>query len=471
MNKLFTAFGVVIIFFSFSACSFKPELTITPTLAVQNNWHETYEQQSSLALQTENQAALAWIKPLLDDNSYQLVLQAIRQNLNLRQSAASLVQAKLNIDIEESQYLPNLDGRFFASRNDSGDNNYGLALSSGVSLDVWGQLSERVQQKIIQFEQQSIRYYQQQFEFSVSLVTHYLKLKKTEQIIALLEQRLINVKSQLSSAEEQYKAGLVNLANVYQARNNVQGVKGQLLREKNSLKRLSHELPLLFGLPPMAISHRVKAFTLPDELPVLPRILPADLLTLRADIRLAWLDVLKQQSEVAIAYANRFPRFSLSANASSSSDSLSDLVKLGDIGWNLGANIAGPIFNAGRLKNKAKQAQIDLDKTEYRYKNTAYNAFKQVENLFSQRELTQLENMLNEQTYQNVEQALTLAQRQYQQGLIEYKDYLANQRNFFSAQISQLNLQYQQIFDHLNLLVALGGGWAVELNVEANNER
>ncbi|AWB66647.1 hypothetical protein C2869_09475 [Saccharobesus litoralis] len=456
------------------ACSHKPPITVHDKLSVPADWQQRSElTQASL---TTEQARLnnsyqlkhlPWLSQLIGAESANFVLTGVNQQQDLSNRLAAIQQAEFAIDIQDASFFPSLNASFGLAAKNDGVKQYDLGLSSGLPLDIWGKLSEQSRQSVIDWQSKVIAYRQQHFAQVVKLLKTLFSLQQNQQILALGQLRKKNLAKQLSSIELRYQAGLTNLLDVYNARTSLQAISSQVLQTEKRVKQLQRELPLLFGLPAHHPIHALLPTNGPQALPELlleqppelPQVLPAELLSQRADIHLAWLTILKQQAAVAIAYKERFPSFSLTANVNESSDDLGKLIALGDVSWQLKLNLFAPLFDAGKRKAKVEQARLEFIKAQNNYGRVTYHAFVEVHNALAQRLLTQQEIALNEQSYLNAEKSALLAKRQYQQGLINYRAMLANQRSLFSAKLNRLALHYRALNDYLDLLAALGGGW------------
>ncbi|KMT66583.1 TolC family protein [Catenovulum maritimum] len=448
-----------------TSCSLKHESEVLDKLNLPENWGQAASANdlADIARDSDEDKAyfieeFNWVKSLFGQNFHHLTKQAITSNINLNKQYYSIQQSKLSLTSENSKYLPVLNSNFEFHRNKD-RTNLKLGAASAMPLDVWGKLGDQVKQKQFTYWQNIIRYQSQQFDLAMQFSKLHLQVIQSTKLQNLLFEKVDIAARKLNSLEKQYKRGLVNLSAVYGARNAYRSAEANLLKEQNQLAQLNRNISIIFGDYPQLHEDILSEFKLDDSLPELPKVLPAQLLEQRADLRLAWLNILNQQTNVAIQYKNRFPSFSLTLDTEESSDELSKLVKFGDITWNLKAKVFAPIFAAGRYKRAQQSAEIELDKVELNYLITAYNAFLQVENSLSKKQLTEYEIDTAEILWANSQQALRLAENRYHQGLGNYATYLNAQNALIDNEIKLIKAKFNHITQYLNLYSALGGDW------------
>ena len=188
---------------------------------------------------------------------------------------------------------------------------------------------------------------------------------------------------------------------------------------------------------------------------------PSDVLLRRADIQSAWLALLASDAALAAAQKNRFPSLSLTASLRDTATSLDSLVDDGDLPWSVAASLLQPVFQGGRLRALARQAQADVQAAEQRYLETVYAAFAQAENAMASVLALDAQVEATAQAQGNAEAALSIAEDEYQRGLVPYTTVLEAQRRAFDAQSSLLRLQNQYARSRIDLFTALGGEYAL----------
>ncbi|MEG8230326.1 TolC family protein [Candidatus Rickettsia tasmanensis] len=122
------------------------------------------------------------------------------------------------------------------------------------------------------------------------------------------------------------------------------------------LKQQRHEqetaLKILVGRIPENIVngliYRDKPIDYFPALPVLPKILPSELLEQRPDIKAAEQNLLAADANLKTIKATYFPQISLTGLLGFGSNKLNTLFTNSAETWQVGSHIAGPIFDFGK---------------------------------------------------------------------------------------------------------------------------
>ena len=160
------------------------------------------------------------------------------------------------------------------------------------------------------------------------------------------------------------------------------------------------------------------------------------------------------------ARAAYFPTVSLTAALGVQSVQLDDLFSAGTSrAWKLAPQIAGPIFNGGRIRAGVQVAKARQKAALAFYEQAIQNAFREVEDALVS--ITKLrEELASEEANVKVEQRrLELSQLRYDEGIASFSDVLDAQRFQFSAELTAVQTRNNLLAAVAQLYKALGGGW------------
>ena len=195
----------------------------------------------------------------------------------------------------------------------------------------------------------------------------------------------------------------------------------------------------------------------------IPAGLPSELLTRRADVQEAWLNLLSADANLAATHKARFPSLSLVGSTGLTSVAFGDLLDEGLSVWSIAGNVTQPLFNSGRLAALEEQALAQVRQAEQQYLDLVFRAFADVENALSRsvslRE--RYESFLDAES--NSAAALALALEQYQRGLVPYTTVLESQRQAFDAEATVVQLKNLLLQNRISLYLALGGEFTTDL--------
>ena len=187
--------------------------------------------------------------------------------------------------------------------------------------------------------------------------------------------------------------------------------------------------------------------------------IPADVIARRPDIRAAEQALRAANAEVGVAIASYFPSISLTGAAGFASADLRSGTYGHKTGWGIGANLTGPLFQAGQLSanKQAKRDAFLAAKSEY--EETVLSAMAEISSTLIERE--KLKEVINkqEEAVAAYQESVDLAQQRYKEGLSAYFEVLDNQLRLFPAQKQLVSYRYQYAACVPTLYTQLGGGW------------
>ena len=193
--------------------------------------------------------------------------------------------------------------------------------------------------------------------------------------------------------------------------------------------------------------------------PQTPLGLTSDVLKRRPDIRQAEQAMIGANAEVGVAVANFYPTIGLGALFGVQSQKIDDMFKNESNIWNIGASIAGPIFQGGRLKSTYQAQKAFWDQTIAQYKQTIIVAFRETSDaLIASQTLVDQRTAIQSQVAA-LREAADLATERYTAGRASYFEVLEAQQQLFPAESALAQTQRDQLLAVVNLYKALGGGW------------
>lgn len=226
----------------------------------------------------------------------------------------------------------------------------------------------------------------------------------------------------------------------------------QLAQQHDQLAVLTGQFPsqLPDGKLPLSSLH------LPQDLPLS---LPSTLVAQRPDVRQAEANMHAASAQVGVAIANRLPNISLTGNAGSTALAMGQLFKTGTGFWNLGADLAAPVFQGGTLRHQERAAKAAYAQASAQYRSTVLTAFQNVADTLAalEHDAEALKAAANAADAAKV--TLDLSQRQWKDGYAAYLSVLSAEQAYQQTQIDLVQAQANRYVDTAALYQALGGGW------------
>jgi len=219
-----------------------------------------------------------------------------------------------------------------------------------------------------------------------------------------------------------------------------------------------NQLSVLLGRNPGPIARRsleTQAILVPE----IPAGLPSTLLQRRPDVVASEDQLIAANALVGANFANFFPQFGLTTFLGRVSPTLSAFTAGAGNAWNVGATMAGPIFQGGQLRAQYKASKARFDEAKAAYEQSVLVAFQDVSNALIFREKISERRVYDEQAVAALESSVELATERYLNGRASYFEVLQAQQELYPTQRTLTQTQAGELIAVVQLYRALGGGW------------
>lgn len=403
-----------------------------------------------------------WLATFADPTLDALVAEALAANRDLAAASARLDQAAAFARQAGADLKPQVGYAMGAAGAGTGDGGTSKAVGAGLTvsweLDVWGRLSsaQSAAQEEFASTAADFEFARQSLAASVAKAYFLLIQAVQQELIAEAFARLQARNVELVTLRE--GVGRASAFDVALARSAEATAKDQVRLANSGRERAARSLELLLGRYPKA--EMIPEAELPAPPPAPPAGLPSELLERRPDLVAATRRVAAAFNQVESAKAARLPRLAITAGGGVSSGEFRSL-SASDVFWNLGANLLGPIYDGGRLKEQVVIETAKQQEALANFGQTALRAFQQVEETLA--EETRLIDRLALVTTADTEQgeALRLSDLRFEAGVIDQVDLLAVQAQALNTRLAVLAIQTQRLTNRIDLHLALGGGFDV----------
>lgn len=333
---------------------------------------------------------------------------------------------------------------------------YGLGLTAGYEVDLWGRLRSGEASAIANAEAVQEDIHAVMLSIAGQVVLTWLDTLEVAQVLDVVRGQLKTNETNLGLIELRYRNGLATTLDLYQQRQAVAETQSVIPPLEARQALLRHTLAVLLGKSPQTeLGLEQREFSPVGPLPEYG--IPMDLLARRPDIRAAGLRLRAADWEVSAARADRLPRLQLTAGLSS------DVASLGQIfdSWlaQLAASVTGPIFDGGRRSAEVERTRAVVDEQLAAYRLTVLNALAEVEDALvlidrQQAFITALEGQLHA-----AENAHREALGRYRKGLTDYLPVLTALRNLQGLERDVVEAEHDNLAYRVQLHLALGGNW------------
>lgn len=390
-----------------------------------------------------------------------LVEQARASNVDLAIAAARVAEARAQEKVSRSLLLPTLSASTSGAEARS-VNPFGQATESfaaqptfqaAYEIDLFGRNAAQVE--AARANAAAVEAAREAATLSVSAATAsgYITLLALDERRQLLVQTLESRREALRIARDREGAGYTSELELRQAEAEYRATEQQIPAIEAAIARQENALSLLVGEMPQRVA-RDRDF---DALmpPVVPKILPSDLVRRRPDIAQAEYALATTDANLRAARAQFLPQIRLSASAGAAiSSALPDPISI----WSIGGSILAPLFQGGRLQGQFDAATAQRDQAAFGYRRAVLTAFREVED-----QLAVIDRLNAQETAllaqrAAVADALRHATNRYRAGYSPYLEQIDAQRALLTVDLALIQLRTDRLTSYVALYQALGGG-------------
>ncbi len=405
-----------------------------------------------------------------DPLTAELVKEALANNHNLQAAAARVLQADALLTQAQGARKPALDYGYNASRSQNSfispvgrqtfrSSTNAPSISASYMTDLFGKLKrseEQAQQNLLAsiYNQKAL-----QQLIIASVVKARITISTLEKQLEIAKGNTRSWQAAYEIVNRRYNRGLLEPLDLRVAKENLARSKSVEPSIELSLIKSRNALDLLLARKPGSSDPLPNTLSdLPDLQPV-PLIVPANLLDRRPDLLEAERQLHAATANVGLKMAQLYPDLNLFASTGYNSNNTSELFVSGSYVYNIAMQLAGPLYQGGRLKAQVKQAEARVQELSANYANKILVAIREVEDALAEERLIQQRLIALEERFVQAKAAEKLAYDRYLKGVVQLATVLETERSRRTAQ-DELNSLKGQIWQaRVNLLLALGGDW------------
>lgn len=412
-----------------------------------------------------------WWKNFGSEELNTLMDQALANNNDLNASLARVEQARANAKIAGSSLLPNVDASGSAGYDhvdpgkgkNTSDWGGSAGLSVGYELDIFGQNRANAQSADYSLLSSGFASDATALIVMGDVAKGYFNVLNLEERLQIADQNLDSAKELLRIVQARFDAGATTALDVSQQKAELSTTEATRASVEQQLKIAHSTLAILLGKAPESL--QVTATNL-RNLPV-PQIAPgqpSNLLERRPDIRSSESDLLAANANIGAARAAFFPNVTLGLDLGVAASPFGDPATKS---LSLASGVLAPIFEGGLLEGNLEFSKARKTELVENYRKTVLTSFKDVEDALvsvkaSQSRETSLETALTESR-----KAYDLSKQQYDVGSIDFQTLLDTRRTMLAAEDSYVQTKNDRLAAAVDLYKALGGGWAQDEKVSA----
>jgi outer membrane protein, multidrug efflux system len=318
--------------------------------------------------------------------------------------------------------------------------------------------------KVIAAKEQICQSIENHYELLISLTAevarNYMVLRKDQQILATLNQRLSIQREIISDLENKRRTGLASELQVSLSITREKEIQGELTNYEASTQTSIHKIGILTGRNPKALESLLEEeHPLPQSQSFEPEFVAANILLQRPDVRAAERALKAQKAMLKSAKGMMMPNLWMYAFYRLQSLKLSDLFQQGSQYWFL-----GPLLNWRLFERYELEANLQLENARYKriteeYCQQILIAFEDIDSSYVEYKQSEKRHQYHQEAIQSSQNTVNITDKLLDTGLGTYSDSLEAKAAHTIQQENAIKVEAQLNIHTIRLYKALGGGW------------
>jgi NodT family efflux transporter outer membrane factor (OMF) lipoprotein len=413
-----------------------------------------------------------WWRIFGDPKLNSLEDQVTSANQDLRVAEARLSESRAMIRFNRSGLFPTISASpsvanerlsanepyFPAAQANNGTGNYTLPLDLSYEVDLWGRVRRTVNASREETQATGADLETARLSLHAELAIDYIELCSADAQKQLLDDTVKDYTAALRLTRNRYEGGASPKSDVAQAQTQLDQARVQDTDITVARAEFEHAIATLIGKPPaqftLAPSPQLRL-----NLPVIPVGLPSGLLERRPDIAAGERRMAEANDQIGIALAAYFPTLTIAATGGFQGTTVTNWLNWPSRFWAVGPELSETLFDAGRRHAVSDAARANYDGTVAAYRQTALNAFQEVEDNLSSLRILETEAGEQQEATASAADTLQLFTNRYVGGVDNYLQVITAQTVLLADQRNDIDIERRRMDASVLLVKAVGGGW------------
>ncbi|MPS94214.1 MAG: efflux transporter outer membrane subunit [Comamonas sp.] len=398
-----------------------------------------------------------------------IVQEALDKSPSIEAAQATLRAAHQNVVAQRGYFLPSAQLGYNPTRQNTGQS-LSPPLNNGESLytyhtaqlsvsyapDLFGSNRRQVEGLQAAEESQRLQLQAARLSLAANLVAAVIQTSMLQEQTDLLQQATEAAQQQLQHMRKQQANGYASGLEVATQQTLLLQLQQQLVPLQKSLEQTRNLVATLMARTPDQAPALLPLSGY--QLPLLPQVVPSQLVDQRPDIRAAETQVQQASAAVGVATAARLPQLSISAAYGGGATTFARMFSAGNVTWALGANLLAPLFNGGTLRARQQAAEAELQASAASYQSTVLSAFQDVANALYAVDADARALRMSRDSEEASYTTWKLSDSQLKAGYASMPTSLAAKQSWLQAQAARVAAQGSLYGDVVALYQSLGGG-------------
>ena len=402
---------------------------------------------------TLSMADMSWRTLFKDPLLQRLIDDALANNTDMRTALLSIEQAQNELKAAKWGYAPTFafTPQFTYSYQGGVQGlNVKIPATASWQLGIFGQTTTQLRKAKTQVAYSEDYQQAVQVSLAANVANLYYTLSMLDRQLEIAEQTEGLWQESLNSTRALYDAGIYQSPAVYQMEASLAEVRTEIVDLRYSILMTESLLCSLLAESPHHIERAsFDAFEMPEHLHLG---LPMYLLSARPDVRIAERNMELAYYGSQQALQSFFPTLNLEG-IFGGEGSITPIQIIGQAV----ASLAQPIFSGGKLSAQLKNARVEQEKAQLEFVQTLVDAGNEVYQDYHACQVAEEKAKLLDARVNALQEAYNATTELMNNGSTTYLEVLTAQESLLSAQLSQVQNQYDIMQSLIDLYTALGG--------------
>ena len=415
-------------------------------------------------------AQMSWREFFSDPYLQKLIEQALENNTDLNTARINIEKSEISLKTKRLAYLPSVyfspQGSLSSFDGAAATKSYTIPLDVSWDIDVFGGITNKKRAAKAALLQAQMSEEATRSNLISTLAQQYFKLMLLDRELDILIQTDSLWKASLETQQALYENGQTYSTAVNQQESSWLSVKTQIVDIRRSIRATENAICSILCITPQHIeraqwgSEAQYHTSAEDKRMFENRFLrvgvPAQMLELRPDIRLANYYMEEAFYNTQAARAAFFPSITLTGEAGWSNNS--GLVNPSKLLWQVVGSLSQPIFARGQIKANYKTSKLTEENLKKKYVQAVVDAGNDVNEAIADCQAAREKHDYYHRQVEVLHEAYIGTHELMDNGKASYLEVLTAQESLLSAQLNEAENLYSGAQAIISLYIALGGG-------------
>jgi NodT family efflux transporter outer membrane factor (OMF) lipoprotein len=439
----------------------------------------TWIDSTELRVRSEAADLSHWWSVFNDPALNDLVVHAYNQNINLKDYATRILQARASLAIAKGEFFPQTqDATGSYQRHGTSVtqiipgsskwfDSWNMGFNLAWELDFWGLYRRQILSAQANLDQSVDNYDAVLVTLMGDVSQYYVMMRLNQERIQLARENSKLQRAILKIVQARADVGTVTGLDVAQQQSTLSQTEAQIPAFEITLRQSQDALCTLLGIPPTDLQARLGERPIPTAPTDVVVGIPAQLLERRPDIRSAERAAASQAQQIGIAQAELYPHISITGTLGYSAINASQLFTYPSLNGSVGPTFTWNILNYGRIQNNVRLQDAKFQQTLLDYRTAVLTANQEAEDGLVAFLKSQEQAKLLAESVIAANKAFELVVSQYQAGTVDFNRLATIETNLVQQQDLQAQARGQIALGLIQVYRSLGGGWEIRLGQQA----